>query len=291
MSPDVATEQKVARGERRSSRSHSTGRIGAYLLLSALALFALIPFSWLLLAAFDGDASISVQVPKTWTIANFTNLFANEDGVRLMVNSLIYAGGATTILVVVTTLAGYALSRYDFRGRRVLMLGILLTRVIPPTATIAPLYVIATDLGFLNTYHGVVLILAAIEAPLALWIMKGFFDTVPIEIEEAAWVDGANRLQAAFRVVLPLAGPGVGAGALIAFIGAWNEFLIPLVLISDQDKIPISIGLFRAWVSYTQVDWGFLAALAIIYVIPAVVFYALARRALQASLAGGLAGT
>ena len=248
-------------------------------------------FSWLLFAAFDSDASISVEVPRAWTLGNFTNLFANEDGVRLMVNSLIYAGGATIILVVVTTLAGYALSRYDFPGRRALMLGILLTRVIPPTATIAPLYVIATDLGFLNTYHGVVLILAAIEAPLALWTMKGFFDAVPREIEEAAWVDGANRLQAAFRVVLPLAGPGVGAGALIAFIGAWNEFLIPLVLISDQDKIPISIGLFRAWVSYTQVDWGFLAALAIIYVIPAVVFYLFARRALQASLAGGLAGT
>jgi multiple sugar transport system permease protein len=296
MSVDITAEQEVAttghlRDAKRPSRRHSPGEIGAYLLLSALSLFALIPFSWLLLAAFDGDASISVEVPETWTIGNFTNLFANEDGVRLMLNSLIYAGGATIILVVVTTLAGYALSRYDFRGRRVLMLGILLTRVIPPTATIAPLYVIATDLGFLNTYHGVVLILAAIEAPLALWIMKGFFDTVPMEIEEAAWVDGANRLQAAFRVVLPLAGPGVGAGALIAFIGAWNEFLIPLVLISDQDKIPISIGLFRAWVSYTQVDWGFLAALAIIYVIPAVVFYALARRALQASLAGGLAGT
>lgn len=296
MSLDLATGQRASGddgpdGEEGHPHRFSTGKMGAYLLLSALALFALVPFSWLLLAAFDGNASISVDVPSTWTLGNFTNLFANEDGVRLMVNSLIYAGGATILLVVVTTLAGYALSRYDFPGRRVLMLGILLTRVIPPTATIAPLYVIATDLGFLNTYHGVILILAAIEAPLALWIMKGFFDTVPMEIEEAAWVDGANRLQAAFRVVLPLAGPGVGAGALIAFIGAWNEFLIPLVLISDQDKIPISIGLFRAWVSYTQVDWGFLAALAIVYVIPAVVFYALARRALQASLAGGLAGT
>jgi multiple sugar transport system permease protein len=133
-------------------------------------------------------------------------------------------------------------------------------------------------------------VLAAIEAPLALWIMKGFFDTVPMEIEEAAWVDGASRLQAAFRVVLPLAGPGVAAGGLIAFIGAWNQFLIPLVLVSDQEKIPISIGLFRAWVSYTRVDWGFLAALAIVYVIPAVAFYLIARRALQASLAGGLAG-
>ena len=146
-------------------------------------------------------------------------------------------------------------------------------------------------LGFLDTYYGVTLVLASWQLPLALWLMKGFFDTVPIQIEEAAWVDGATRLKAAFRVVLPLAGPGVGAAALIAFIGAWNEFLIPLVLISDPDKQPIALGLFRAYISYTQVDWGFLAALSVVYVIPAVVFYVVARRALQQSVAGGLAGT
>jgi ABC-type glycerol-3-phosphate transport system permease component len=151
--------------------------------------------------------------------------------------------------------------------------------------------VIATDLGLLNTYRGVILILAALEAPLVLWIMKGFFDTVPIEIEEAAWVDGASRFGALFRIVLPLAGPGVAAGGLIGFIGAWNQFLVPLVLISDQDKVPVSIGLFRAWVSYTRVDWGFLAALAVVYVIPAIVFYMVARKSMQASIAGSLAGT
>jgi len=269
----------------------SLARTGAYLILVALALFAIVPFSWLVLAAFDRQANVFVKVPTAWTLENFVNLFTNQDGLRLIVNSLIYSGGATLVLVVVATMAGYVLSRYSFPGRRPLMLGILLIRVIPPTAIIAPLYVIATSLGFLNTYYGVTLVLASWQLPLALWLMKGFFDTVPIEIEEAAWVDGATRLKAAFRVVLPLAGPGVGAAALIAFIGAWNEFLIPLVLISDPDKQPIALGLFRAYISYTQVDWGFLAALSVIYVIPAVVFYVVARRALQQSVAGGLAGT
>lgn len=296
MSADVpVTDRQAAAGNAAGAgqeyrRRAAGSRTVAYLILCFLAMFALVPFTWLVLAAFDTRPDIFVAVPEAWTLSNFVNLFADQDGLRLMVNSLIYAGGATLVLIVVTTLGGYALSRFDFPGRRALMLGILLTRVIPPTATIAPLYVIATALGFLNTYHGVILVLAAIEAPLALWIMKGFFDTVPMEIEEAAWVDGASRLQAAFRVVLPLAGPGVAAGGLIAFIGAWNQFLIPLVLISDQDKIPISIGLFRAWLSYTRVDWGFLAALAIIYVIPAITFYVIARRALQASIAGGLSG-
>src|SRR3712207_3281517 len=168
--------------------------------------------------------------PETWTLDNFVNLFAEEGGFLLIVNSLIYTLGATAILIVVCTMGGYVLSRYSFPGARTLLPGILLIRIVPPTATIVPLYVIATDLGFLNTYHGVILILAALEAPLALWIIKGFFDTVPIEVEEAAWVDGATRLRAAFRVVLPLAGPGVAAAGLIGFIGAWNQFLVPLVL-------------------------------------------------------------
>jgi ABC-type glycerol-3-phosphate transport system permease component len=259
--------------------------------LIAMALFALVPFVWLILAALDTRATIFVKLPDAWTLGNFRNLFADQDGFRLLMNSLIYAGGATIVLIIVTTMAGYVLSRFDFPGRRPLMLSVLLIRVIPPTATIAPLYVIATDLNLLNTYRGMILILAALEAPLVLWIMKGFFDTVPIEIEEAAWVDGASRLGALFRIVLPLAGPGVAAAGLIGFIGAWNQFLVPLVLISDQDKIPVSIGLFRAWVSYTRVDWGFLAALAVVYVIPATLFYIVARRSMQASLSGSLAGT
>jgi multiple sugar transport system permease protein len=268
----------------------AAGRVLGYGILALLAAFALIPFGWLVLAAFDARATIFADIPEDWTFGNFVDLYTDADGLRLIVNSLIYAGGATVVLIVVTTMGGYVLSRFDFPGRRALMLGVLLTRVIPPTATIAPLYVIAIDLNLVDTYHGVILILAALEIPLGLWIMKGFFDTVPLEIEEAAWVDGASRLRTAFFVVLPLAGPGVAAAALIGFIGAWGDFLIPLILISDQDKMPISIGLFRAWTAYTNVDWGLLAALALAYMTPAVVFYVVARRALQTGIAGGLAG-
>jgi multiple sugar transport system permease protein len=267
------------------------GRVVAYGILFVFVAFALVPFSWVILAAFDQHATTFAKVPGAWTFANFQHVFSNAGGLRLVINSLIYAGGATLVLIVVTTLAGYAFSRFDFPGRRALMLGLLLTRVIPPTATIAPLYDIAIRLHLTDSYIGMILILSALEIPLGVWIMKGFFDTVPIEIEEAGWVDGAYRLRSAFRIVLPLAGPGVAATALIAFIDAWGDFLIPLILLSDPNKIPISIGLFRAWTSYTQVDWGLLAALSIVYMIPAVVFYVFARRALERGLTGALAGT
>jgi multiple sugar transport system permease protein len=283
----VESEQVTTRD---GTRRPSLAGTAAHTTLGLFCLFALVPFGWLVLAAFDARATIFAKVPTDWTLSNFSHMVSEAGGGRLIVNSLVYAGGATLVLIVVTTLGGYVLSRFDFPGRRALMLAVLLTRVIPPTATIAPLYVIAIDLHLVNTYHGVILILAALEVPLGLWIMKGFFDTVPLALEEAAWVDGAGRLRSAFQIVLPLAGPGVAAAALIGFIGAWSDFLIPLVLISDQEKIPISIGLFRAWVSYTSVDWGLLAALALVYMIPAVAFYAIARRALQSGIAGGLAG-
>ncbi len=291
-SPSPATAGTSTDGTQGPPRRRAgAARWGAYAILFAIAAFSIMPFSWVILASLDSDATIFVRLPEEWTVQNFVTVFRSAGGVQLITNSLIYAGGATVVLVIATTLAGYALSRYEFPGRRGFMLGLLMVRVVPPTATIVPLYVIATDLGLLNTYHGLILILASLEVPLGVWIMKGFFDTVPIEIEEAAWMDGATRLQAAFRIVLPLAGPGVGAAALIGFMGAWNQFLVPLVLISDQSRIPISIGLFRAWVAYTNVDWGLLAALSVVYIIPALVFYIVARRVLQQSLAGGLAGT
>ena len=284
--PGITVTSRRAR--RRTGRA---GRRVAYAVLVALAVFALIPFGWVFLSAFDSDATIFAKWPETWTLENFRNVFAEAGGGQLLLNSMIYAGGATIVLIVVTTMGGYVLSRFDFPGRRALMLGLLLTRVVPPTATIAPLYVVAIKLGLINSHIGMILILAALEIPLGLWIMKGFFDTVPIELEEAAWMDGASRLRTAFDIVLPLAGPGVAAAALIGFIGAWGDFLIPLILISDEEKLPISVGLFRAWVAYTNVDWGLLGALSLVYMVPAVAFYTIARRALERGLSGGLAGT
>ena len=122
-----------------------------------------------------------------------------------------------------------------------------MTRIIPATATIAPLYLLAQRLGLVDTYQGLILILAAQQLPLALWLMKGFFDTVPGELEEAAWIDGTGRLGSAVRIVLPLAAPGVGAAALFAFIEAWGDFLTPFILVTSSDRFPLSVGLYAAY--------------------------------------------
>jgi ABC-type glycerol-3-phosphate transport system permease component len=168
---------------------------------------------------------------------------------------------------------------------------ILMTRIIPVSATIAPLYLIVQWLKMIDTYQGLILVLAAQQPPLAIWLMKGFFDTVPGELEEAAWVDGASRLGSAFRIVLPLAAPGVGAVALFAFIESWGDFLTPLILITSSDKTPISIGLFQAFTYRNTIDWGLLAAISVIYKVPTIILYLLVRRYLiKATVVGAIQG-
>lgn len=289
----MASAQPLTRTEPGRSRRFrlSSSTPLAYAILCGLAVFCALPFGWIVLAAFDPDAGLYLAVPEHPSLENFSRFFGDLGFVRLLGNSLIYSGGATLVVIVCSVLGGYALSRYSFPGRRPLMFGILLTRIIPVTATIAPLYLIALRLHLADTYHGLILVLAAQQLPLALWITKGFFDTIPGELEEAAWVDGATRLGSAVRVVLPLAAPGVAAAALFTFIETWGDFLTPLVLIQSPEQFPISIGLFRAYAGRNIIDWGLLTAVSVIYMIPSLVFYLAVRRYLvRATVAGALHG-
>lgn len=275
---------------RHSRRSRSLPLV--YVFLIVLGLFCLVPFAWVILASVDPRAGVHLTIPASIDLTNFQRFLTDPNFSRFVVNSLIMAGGSTILVVVTSGLAGYALSRFNFRGRRVLMFAILLTRIIPASATIAPLYLIVQGLKLLDTYQGMILVLAAQSLPLAIWLMKGFFDTVPIELEEAAWVDGASRLGSAVRIVVPLAAPGVGAVALFTFIEAWGDFLTPLILITSPSKTPLSIGLFQAFSYRNQVDWGLLTAISVVYMVPTIVLYLIVRRYLiRATVVGALQGS
>jgi multiple sugar transport system permease protein len=266
------------------------GHVAAYLVLTVLALFCIVPFVWVLLGSVDAHAGIYLRAPN-WSLHNFIEFFTQSGEPQLLVNSLIIAGGGTIVCIVLAMFAGYAFSRFRFPGRRALLFGVLLIRVIPPTATIAPLYVLVLDLHLNNSYLGIILVEAAFNLPIALWLLKGFFDTIPETLEEAAAVDGASRWGAAIRVVFPLALPGLGASALFTFISIWGDFLTPLVLLQSPNLFPISIGLFQAYVGFNEVKWGLLTATAVIYMIPTVLMYLLVRRyLLRATLSGALKG-
>jgi multiple sugar transport system permease protein len=293
LAPAEPTPARVAPRPRREPRRGRTSPVAAltYVILAVLAAFCVIPFVWLILASVDPGARPWLQLPASIDLGNFFRFVSDPHFNRFLPNSLILAGGATLVCTASAVLGGYALSRFRFRGRRALMFGILLTRVIPTAATIAPLYAIALMLGLVNTHVGLILIMAAQQLPLALWMLKGFFDTVPAELEEAAWIDGAGRLGSALRIVLPLAGPGVAASALFTFIEVWGDFLTPFILLRDPDLYPISLGLFRAYVSHSVTDWGILTSVAVTYMIPGIIFYLIVRRfLLKATVVGALHG-
>lgn len=279
-----------------SRRAHgdlARGRLGrpfAYLVIALLALFCVVPFIWVLLASVDRSADLYVRFPSL-TLANFLRFFRDPTTPRLLFNSLLISGGATGLAMVLGMFGGYALSRFNFFGRRTLMFTILLVRVVPATATIVPLYLMVIRLHLNNSYTGLILVEAAYQLPLVLWLMKGFFDSIPIELEEASWIDGCSRLAGAVRIVFPLSRPGLGAGALFTFISVWGDFLTPLVLLQSAEKYPISIGMFRAFSAHNQVDWGLLAATAVLYMVPTVLAYLFARRyLLKATVTGALKG-
>lgn len=264
----------------------SVHRTLQYALITALALFCLIPFAWLVLSSLDADAGSAVKLPDL-TLDNFVRFFTEANTPRLLANSLIIAIFATALNLAVGVLGAYALSRFRFRGRTTFMFAILLIRVIPAPATIVALYLLMVKVNLDNTLFGLILVEAATALPITLWMLKGAIDAVPVEIEEAAWLDGNSRFQGIVRVVAPLVMPGLGATAMLTFMAVWGDFLTPLVLLQSSDLYPLSIGLFRAFSAFNQVDWGLLAASAMIYMIPPAILYIVLRKHLLRSSMGG----
>jgi len=257
-----------------------------HVLIVMLALFCLIPFAWVVLSSIDANAGPNVQWPAA-SFDNFVQFFTNSGTPRLLANSLIIAITATAVNLALGLAGGYALARFRFRGRRVFMFGILLIRVVPAPATIVALYLIMVNIGLSNTLIGLIIVEAAFQLPVTLWLLAGTISAVPIELEEAAWMDGNSRLQGMWRIVLPLVGPGLGAAAMLSFLNVWGDFLTPLVLLQSTDLYPLSIGLFRAFSEYNQVDWGLLAASAVVYLAPPAVLYLFVRKHLLKSSLGG----
>jgi multiple sugar transport system permease protein len=295
------------------SANKAKGDLIAYATLSLISIFCAIPFFWVFLASLDGNAQLFLRWPEQWTMDNYVKIFVQEDGGKWLFNSLFIVGSSTALVIVLAGLGGYALSRTTAWWKLPFLYGILLIRVLPPTALVVPLYKILLTLnnaeaavlrpifgssaraimrwtGFIDGYLGIILVLATMQLPLALWIMKTFFDGLPRDYEEAALMDGATMVQRIRRVLIPLALPGLAAAGLFSFIAAWGDFLLPLTLLSSPELQPLPLGLFRAYLRVNTVDYGFLTALAFIYLLPAVIAFGFARRFLVQTFAGGVKG-
>ncbi|MEV1294685.1 carbohydrate ABC transporter permease [Pseudonocardia sp. NPDC049635] len=262
----------------------------ADLALLAIAAIFCIPLAWVVLASFDTEASLAVAWPAQPGLDNYAAVLNPETTFRPMWNSVLLCGGATLVTVVCAVLAAYPLSRYRSRAARPFLLTIVFATGLPITAIMIPVYALFVQVNLVDSMPAAVLFLATSALPYAIFLTKGFMDGVPIEIEEAAWTDGATTLRTLWEIVLPLMRPGVAVVAIFTLVQTWGNFFVPFMLLLSPDKLPAAVSLFTFSSQYGQVAYGQLAAFSILYSAPVVILYLMLGRRLGSGFtaAGGL---
>jgi ABC-type glycerol-3-phosphate transport system permease component len=205
---------------------------------------------------------------------------------RYFLNTLILAVSTSIVTMLVSVLAAYGFSRYKFTGSKFLIWTILFARILPRVSVIIPFYIILRNLKLINTFPGLILIYITICLPVAVWMLKGYFDNLPIEIEEAAIIDGCSSFTMLLKIVLPMSGPIVVTVAMNAFILSWNEFLFALTMTNGKAIRPIAVGL-AFFIDEMGVRWGPLMAASVLMSIPAIVFFTLAQGRMVKGLSAG----
>jgi multiple sugar transport system permease protein len=287
--PAVGGRHLASRG-RVPSRWVSKAAVNLVLLLIAACF--VVPMLWLVLGAFDASAGLSASWPQPWSLENFRAVLNEDTTYRPMLNGFVLCGGATLVTLVASVLAAYPLSRYQSRFKRPFMLTILFTTGLPITAIMVPVYGLFVQLNLIDTVTGTILFMATTALPISIWLTKNFMDAVPIELEEAAWTDGASPMTALRTVVLPLMWPGLSVVAIYTFIGLWGNFFVPFVLLLSNDNLPASVSIFTFFSQYGSVIYGQLAAYSLIYSLPALLLYLVLSRRLGGAFAfgGGVKG-
>ncbi|MCZ7542237.1 MAG: carbohydrate ABC transporter permease [Anaerolineae bacterium] len=271
------------------------GRILFWIATALILVFFLFPIYWILITAFKDRPDITQLPPRfvPWvdfqpTTFNFHEILiemevsqfgtATEQSPFLgqLFNSVIISGTATVVAVILGTLAAYAFSRFRIKGEGDLLFFILSTRMLPPVVTVIPLFLMFTELGMRNTFHGITLLYITMGLPFVVWMMKGFFDEVPHEFEEAAMIDGYSRLEAIWRIVIPEVIPPMLATAVFVLITAWNEFVF-VQLLNPLGYTTVTPFLY-AVVGYGRTEWGRVAATTVVFVSPIVIFTFLVRK-------------
>jgi ABC-type glycerol-3-phosphate transport system permease component len=267
--------------------------IALYAAAGAVGLFAVAPFLWMILTSIKPEGEILRRTPTLWTahpqFGRYSDVL-HAGFARALRNSLIVATGTTVAGVAVAALAGYALARFDLPLRRYLLLMVMGVQMFPLVVLIIPLFVVMKALGLLDSWLGLVVAYLSFTTPLAVWLLRSFFETIPRDLEEAAMTDGATRFGAMVRVIFPLAGPGLAATAIFSFIAAWNEFLFALTFVKKENLRTLPVAL-SSFVGRSQADWGLIMAASVLFTVPVVLFFlAVHRRLTTGMVAGSVTG-
>lgn len=269
------------------NKKNNIFKILNYIFLSICSLIAVFPLVWILLSGFKSSMEINQNPtnlwPETWVFDNFKYVLNELDFGNNILNSFIISLSTTLISVSISALAAYGIVRFFPKVGKILTRLLITTYMFPTILLAIPYSVIIGYLGLVNTRIGLIIVYLSFSVPYAVWLLVGFFQTVPIGIEEAAKIDGANKFQVFVKVVIPIVSPGLVATAIYTFINAWNEFLYSLILINSTEKMTIAVAL-KALESQEILNWGQMMAASTLVVVPSVVFFIF----IQNKISGGL---
>ncbi len=270
---------------------HWAGRI----FLTVMLLFTLLPMVWMLLTSFKSGFA-ALQFPPQWwpkepTLASYKKLLdpsnsVGQDFLHFFWNSLFVSTMSTILSVIVAVPAAYAFSRFDFPGRKFLFFSVLLRNMFPAVVFLVPLFILMRLLGLMNTHGSLILTYLTFGLPLAIWLLKGFYDNIPYQLEQAARIDGASRFQAFVMIIMPLSVPGIIATAIYSFIGAWNEYIFAYTFINRNDRLTLPIGIQRFF-SESSSDFPGLMAASFLMSVPVVVLFLMLQRYFVRALTEG----
>jgi multiple sugar transport system permease protein len=271
-------------------------RLGVFVAMTILV----VPGAWVVLTAFRQNIEIlarpAVWIPQQLTLKNFQGIFGlldTQQGLpvaQYFINSLVISITSTIVAIAVGMMGGYAFARFRFKGKGALFLGFMLSRTVPGVALSLPLFIIWARLGLIDTSWGLILVYMSINIPFTIWLTDGFFRQIPVDLSEAAQIDGCTRWQAFWKVEFPLARAGLASAAIFAFLTSWNEYALASQLTRTTASKTMPVGLMDFTAQFT-VDWAGMSAMAVLIIIPALVLTFIVQKHLIAGLTfGGVKG-
>ena len=274
----------------RSPLHRALATIGLYSAVFLYVAFALMPIYWTVKISVTPENLLYSEGIRLWpsrtTFANYTSVLRATDFPRFFMNSMIVSASTAVIVTAVASLAGYALSHFQFRGKTWVSLVLLLTQTFPLVMVIPPIFRIMSQMGLTDNLYGLIIIYTAFNIAFATFLMQSFFDGVPRDLEEAAMIDGCTRAMALRRIILPLTLPGMGATVAFVFTAAWSELLFALMLINSDSQKTFSVGLLT-FIGKFAVDWGQMMAASVMALIPVCIFFMFLQRYLVTGLTAG----
>jgi len=269
----------------------AAGWSGFYLMVTIFVVVSLFPFYWILITALKTQPEISAGTtglfPAHLTWSSFSNILHQATFARSLLNSVIVALSTTILTVIIASLAGYGLARTTIRGKQLIMGFLLVAGFFPVIAMVGPIFITYRSLGLLDNLVGLVIVYFIYTLPLATWFLTGFFGQIPRELEEAAIVDGATRLQALRRVIIPVAVPGIFTVAILGFIFCWNDFLLALMFISSPTKYTAPLAIMNLGQSQYQTYYNLIDAMVVIITLPIALIVLFAQRRIISGLTAG----